>query len=467
MAEAEVALKYKDLRIVIAHHVLLLSLPLILLFFVWSSVCICLALFSGFIQLAPSGMLLFGEVLVVALAILSLLVCSDETVFITRDGLSLPFVVCPSLSIRTQRRWHELAGVSFRPHGKSGILTLTFKTGRIASFNLRRLSPKAIQDLIVAIDVWAGGAESFPALLDARAHIHLSGKRALQLSYTEMWEDELARRFGATNFIPLEPGHRLCDGKFTVDRQLAFGGLSAIYLLKDSHKRPFVLKEAVIPSDGDEALQRKAKEMLEREAHFLSQLKHPDIASILDYFVEESRHYLLMEYIPGQDLRRLVKEWGAQDKGKVLSWSIMLTDILTYLHSQEPPIVHRDLSPDNIILKEDGRLAVIDFGAANQFIGTATGTMIGKQAYIAPEQLRGKAETRSDLYALGCTMFFLLTGEDPEPLSVSTPTTIKPAVSADLDRLVARCTAMEPAGRPDSALSLKLELELLLNLQPV
>jgi tRNA A-37 threonylcarbamoyl transferase component Bud32 len=466
MAEAEVSLRYKDRWIAFTHRILLLLLPILLLFLLWSFFCITLALANGLIKLAPTGMLLFGEVLVAALTTISLILCSDETVFITRDGLSLPFVVCPSYAVRTQRKWTELAGVSFQPRGRSGVLTLSFKTGLPARFNLQRLSSKAIENLIMALDVWAGGSETFPALLEASTHIHLGGKQ-LELSYTEMWEDELARRFGATNFIPLEPGHSLCEGKFTVDRQLAFGGYSAIYLLKDKHKKLFVLKEAVVPPDSHETLRMKAMEMLDREAHFLSQLRHPDLALILDYFVEDCRHYLLMEYIPGQDLRRLVKEWGPQDEDKVLAWAVMLTDILNYLHTQSPPVIHRDLSPDNIILREDGRLAVIDFGAANQFVGTATGTMIGKQAYIAPEQLRGKSETRSDIYALGCTLFFLLTGDDPEPLCVSQPVELKPNVSVRLNQIVAHCTAMEPIDRPESAAALKTELEQMLSRQPV
>ncbi|MBK9205458.1 MAG: hypothetical protein IPL73_24155 [Candidatus Obscuribacter sp.] len=101
------------------------------------------------------------------------------------------------------------------------------------------------------------------------------------------------------------------------------------------------------------------------------------------------------------------------------------------------------MTPDNLVLANDGHITLIDFGAANEFVGTATGTLIGKQSYISPEQFRGKAQTSSDLYSLGCTLHFLLTGQDPEPLSESSPRSINPAVSTQLDRIVASCTTEE------------------------
>lgn len=109
------------------------------------------------------------------------------------------------------------------------------------------------------------------------------------------------------------------------------------------------------------------------------------------------------------------------------------------------------LTPDNLMLRQDGSLGLIDFGAANELIGDVTGTVIGKQSFMAPEQLRGRAEPSSDIYSLGCTLYFLLTGEEPEPLSVSRPSTKNPAAGTGLDDLVAACTARDPANRPSTA----------------
>jgi serine/threonine-protein kinase len=139
----------------------------------------------------------------------------------------------------------------------------------------------------------------------------------------------------------------------------------------------------------------------------------------------------------------------------VLHWTLEIADILAYLHAQDPPIIHRDITPDNLVLDTGGAIIMIDFGTANEFLGKATGTLVGKQSFIAPEQFRGKACVQSDLYSLGCTLHFLLTGQEPVPLSVSHPRTVNAAVSEEVDSLVASLTAMEVESRAQSAQELK------------
>src|SRR5262249_22800632 len=163
----------------------------------------------------------------------------------------------------------------------------------------------------------------------------------------------------------------------------------------------------------------KAHELFNREAQLLSKLNHPQIVKVLDHFVENGRSYQLLEYLNGQDLRQHVRQNGVRREDEVLAWGIQMAEILKYLHEQDPPIVHRDVTPDNFVLRQDGSIVLIDFGAANEFVGNATGTLVGKQAFISPEQFRGKSVTASDIYALGGTLHFLLTGEDPEALSTS------------------------------------------------
>ncbi|MBA4076652.1 MAG: protein kinase, partial [Cyanobacteria bacterium PR.023] len=204
--------------------------------------------------------------------------------------------------------------------------------------------------------------------------------------------------------------------------------------------------------------------LLKREAEMLARLSHEQIARVFDHFIDNQRHYIVVEYLSGSDLRRLVKENGSQPQALVIEWGIQMAEILAYLHEQEEAILHRDFTPDNMILKTDGTIAIIDFGAANFFLGTATGTMIGKQAYIAPEQLRGKANPQSDLYALGGSLFFLLTGEDPEPLAVSQPALVNRQINPELDKLVAALTQMEVEDRLQSA---RLAVEALKELKRV
>jgi serine/threonine-protein kinase len=138
-----------------------------------------------------------------------------------------------------------------------------------------------------------------------------------------------------------------------------------------------------------------------------------------------------------------------------------MSDVLQYLHSQHPPVIHRDISPDNIVINKAGDAVLIDFGAANEFVGEATGTLVGKQAYMSPEQIRGKVTPQSDIYSLGATIYFLLTGKDPEPLTSSRPRKIDQSISAPLDDLVHACTKLDLAERIKDASELSERLNLI------
>ena len=187
--------------------------------------------------------------------------------------------------------------------------------------------------------------------------------------------------------------------------------------------------------------------MFEREAKLLAKIDHPGIVKVRDYFIEDARHYLVLDYLNGQDLRQLVLQNGPRRESQVQEMAIQICAVMKYLHAQSPSILHRDLTPDNMVMTNDGSVVIIDFGAANEFIGTATGTLVGKQSYISPEQFRGKACEQSDIYSFGCTLYFLLTGKDPEPLSVSHPKELNEHISDQVNQLVARCTDLEAKNR--------------------
>ncbi|HEY9715404.1 MAG TPA: serine/threonine-protein kinase, partial [Chroococcales cyanobacterium] len=169
------------------------------------------------------------------------------------------------------------------------------------------------------------------------------------------------------------------------------------------------------------------------------------------------------EYIVGQDLRQLVKQNGPQPVDSVLDWCRQIASILEYLHGLEPPLIHRDLTPDNLVLRNDGSVVLIDFGASNQFVGAATGTLVGKQSYIAPEQLRGKATLQSDIYAFGATVYFLLTGRDPVPLSACHPRSVLPEISERIDQFVASMSAPDASSRLKSAADVSEKLSELIS----
>ncbi|MFM6132872.1 MAG: serine/threonine protein kinase, partial [Sphaerospermopsis kisseleviana] len=132
-----------------------------------------------------------------------------------------------------------------------------------------------------------------------------------------------------------------------------------------------------------------------------------------DFFAEDRKNYLAMELIHGQDLEKRVYTTGPVTPHQAIAWMIQTCDILDYLHHQDPPLIHRDIKPANLMVRNaDNQIVVLDFGAVKE-IGTAPGTRIGAEGYCAPEQERGQPLTQSDLYAVGPTLIFLLTGENP------------------------------------------------------
>ncbi len=338
-------------------------------------------------------------------------------------------------------------------------LKLRFASGTSLTLDAAGMSIDNLNRLVLAIDVWASQYLSDSAQLDAIKRIARIDATPAALSYTAIWEEELGRRFHSTSYVPLEPGHLLRSSSIKVIRQLSFGGLSAIYLVQEKDKNLLVLKEAVIPSYADQNAHTKAMELFQREAVLLTKLDHPAISRVYDHFVEDGRHYLLLEYIQGHDLRLFIKHNGPQSEGVVVDWAGQISSILSYLHGRQPPIVHRDLTPDNLVLRGNNEVCLIDFGAANEFMSTATGTLVGKQAYIAPEQFRGKAQLSSDIYSLGCTMYFLLTGKDPEPLTVSHPKDAGVAISDELDALIAACTELDTTARIRSAEEIRQRIQ--------
>ena len=212
---------------------------------------------------------------------------------------------------------------------------------------------------------------------------------------------------------PLNVRQRIRNYK--VLRTLGQGGMGTTYLAWDeqkqfsTHPQLLVLKQM----NTDMAKISKAQELFKREANTLRSLNHPGIPKYYDFFVEEGKKYLAMELIHGRDLEKLIYQNGPVLPTQAITWMIQTCDILDYLHSHKPPFIHRDIKPANLMVRNaDNRIVVLDFGAVKE-IGTLPGTRIGAEGYCAPEQERGKPLTQSDLYAIGPTLIFLLSGENP------------------------------------------------------
>jgi serine/threonine protein kinase, bacterial len=202
---------------------------------------------------------------------------------------------------------------------------------------------------------------------------------------------------------------------YQVLRTLGQGGMGTTYLAWDSHGviagHPLLL--VLKQMNADMAKIAKAQELFEREASTLKSLNHSGIPKYYDFFVEAGKKYLAMELIHGQDLEKLVYLTGPVTGNQAIAWMIQTCDVLNYLHNQEPSLIHRDIKPANLLMRSSDRSVVIlDFGAVKES-SSIPGTRIGAEGYCAPEQEMGQPLTQSDLYAIGPTLIFLLTGESP------------------------------------------------------
>ena len=403
-------------------------------------------------SLDPACAIGLATMTVFAVGMLLLNWLSHETVQIDKDGVKLPFSIFRHNQLL---RWQDINRITIasaeQKNWKQKQITFLTTKGAIP-LSLTHIDSTDMEKLLLAMEMWGNSAAIDQTVHELKNQV--TGSETPQLSFTGMWEEELSRRFCPTSFVPLDPGRLMRNGTLKVVRHLALGGLSAVYLCQLEERKLVVLKEAVVSDDAIESAQAKAREMLDREAALLLKINHPNIVKVLDYFVEQERNYLMLDYVNGQDLRQLVKQNGPQRESTVINWALQMVNILKYLHEQDPPLIHRDFTPDNIVLCEDGSIVVIDFGAANEFIGNATGTFVGKHAFIAPEQFRGKANVQSDIYAFGCTLYFLLTGVEPEALSTSNPQDQNNRISPELSEIVVSCTQMETRDRYQTAAQL-------------
>ncbi len=259
--------------------------------------------------------------------------------------------------------------------------------------------------------------------------------------------------------------------RYEISKVLGVGGMGAVYLAQDLRfsgvVRHCAIKEMVIATP-DPHTRRLAIQGFNREANFLVQLNHPGIPKIYDFFNESNRSYLVMEYITGENLENLLENSQQMlDEKTVLDWAIQVCDVLAYLHGQTPPVIFRDLKPANIMLrKEQNRIALIDFGIAKAFEAGQKGTMIGTEGYSPPEQYRGTADPRGDIYALAATLHHLLTKRDPrlEPpftFHQAPPKTVNPALSNEINAIIMKALQYNAEDRYQSATALKEALFLL------
>ncbi len=240
-------------------------------------------------------------------------------------------------------------------------------------------------------------------------------------------------------------GTTLVD-RYVIQEVVGIGGMGSVYRARDLHF-PNVVKlvavKEMINQAPDPLIRATIVQNFEREANILATLSHPSIPRIYDYFSEDNRSYLVLEYIHGKDLEQIINDTaGFLSEEQVLAWAIQLCDVLSFLHAHRPdPIIFRDMKPSNVMVNQTNHIILVDFGIAKPFQTGQKGTMIGTEGYSPPEQYRGEATTLADIYALGATMHHALTRRDPRiepPFSFSERPIrkINPAVSLDLETVI-------------------------------
>nr|WP_026939795.1 Stk1 family PASTA domain-containing Ser/Thr kinase [Humibacter albus] len=255
---------------------------------------------------------------------------------------------------------------------------------------------------------------------------------------------------------------RLIDGRYQVRSRIARGGMATVYLATDLRLERRVAIKVMHGHLADDA---QFKNRFVQEARSAARLAHPNVVSVFDQGQDADMAYLVMEYLPGITLRDLLRDYGRLTPEQTIDIADAVLSGLAAAH--RAGIIHRDLKPENVLLADDGRIKIGDFGLARA-VTNSTGTgqaLLGTIAYLSPELVtRGVADARSDIYALGIMMFEMLTGEQPfkgeQPMQIAyqhandpvpRPSSINPDVPPRLDDLVLWATAKDPADRPADA----------------
>lgn len=260
----------------------------------------------------------------------------------------------------------------------------------------------------------------------------------------------------------------ILEGKYEILKQIGKGGMSIVYVAMDIRlNKQWAIKE--IKNDNSQNVETLLKG-LEMEANILKKVDHPVLPRIVDIIDKDGTVYVVMDYIEGRAMDKVLEEDGAQPEEKVIEWAKQLAGALDYLHTMNPPIIYRDMKPSNIMLKPDGTVKLIDFGTAKEYKveNIADTTALGTRGYAAPEQFgdrsgKGiyKTDARTDIYCLGATLYHIVTGKNPAqpPYEMRPIREWNPTLSSGLEKIILKCTQPNPEDRYQSGSELIYNLE--------
>lgn len=256
----------------------------------------------------------------------------------------------------------------------------------------------------------------------------------------------------------------IIEGKYEVLKLIGKGGMSKVYLAMDKNlNKQWAIKE----------IERKAYDKNNEvvvasamaEANMMKKLDYPSLPRIVDIIEKENVIYVVMDYIEGETLSSVLSKEGAQPQEVVIEWAKELCRVLDYLHTQNPPIIYRDMKPANIMLQPNGNIKLIDFGIAREYKeqNLADTVSLGTKGYAAPEQFGGKGQTdaRTDVYCLGVTLYHLLTGQNPcePPYEIYPIRYWNPQLSSGLEAIIQKCTQLNPEDRYQSCAEMLYALD--------
>lgn len=251
------------------------------------------------------------------------------------------------------------------------------------------------------------------------------------------------------------------DGKYEILTEIGRGGMSVVYLAMDTHlNKQWAVKE--IRKKGNGKNDEIVVNSLLAEANLMKRLDHPSLPRIVDIIDNGQTIFVVMDYIEGESLDKVINEYGAQPEELVIGWAKQLCDALSYLHLQKPPIIYRDMKPANVMLKPEGNIKIIDFGIAREYKeqSLADTTVLGTKGYAPPEQYSGQTDARSDIYALGMTMHHLLTGIDPRSGEAYAPVRMwNPELSEGIELIIDKCVQPAAENRYQNCADLLYDLE--------
>lgn len=276
---------------------------------------------------------------------------------------------------------------------------------------------------------------------------------------------------GNSNVVPHKEGTVLRD-RYRLTNIVGQGGMGNVYRAEDLRLpgRLCAIKEVIPDPHTSQELRDQSHQQFLQEASILAQLDHPNLPKVSDFFSDASRDYLVMDYVPGRDLKQWLDDTRSQNRklgeNTVLGWAAQIIDALSYLHRQDPPVVHRDIKPSNIKLTPDDRIKLVDFGLVKLLSPDEARTITvvqgrGTALYTPLEQYGGDSghtDVRTDIYALGATFYHLLTDFPPpdaktrflNPRTLRPPTQLNADISAHVSEAILWALEMHPDDRPQT-----------------